>query len=369
VDGIIHIPLAGQPLACETQADGESDPRPSLRQFVAGPENRLVEVAVFAILEGRGQDGRGPHPYNPLVLYGPSGTGKSHLALGMAAEWRIRYGRRSVEVTSAVDFARELADAVETQAVDDFRRKYRKPSLVVVEDIDKLVDKRSSKLSAQEELIHTIDVLMNYGRQLVATASEAPSRLGNLLPGLQGRLTAGLSIPLLPPGLETRKALLRRLAQYRELQLPEPVVEVLAEGLQVTVSELYGALVRLEMQIRLDGVKMDPAVARRFLAERDASWRPSLRDIALAAARLFSLNLSDLRGPSRRRAVVSARNAAVYVARQLTRDSFKQIGDFLGGRDHTTVMHGYRKLETALQSDPVIREAVQQLQKKWERVH
>ena len=219
VDGVVDIPLPGRPL----ESDGEDGRRVASCHFLAGPENRLVEVAVRSVIDETPQrqpDCPDSPPaascYNPLVLHGPSGTGKSHIARGLAAAWKARDRRQRVVLTTAVDFARELADAIESQAVEEFRTKYRTADLLVFEDLGQLATRKSGKLSAQEELVHTLDALLADGRWVVVTASAAPAELPGLLPALQSRLAAGLTIPLAPPGPAARLAVLRQLADLRE---------------------------------------------------------------------------------------------------------------------------------------------------------
>ena len=322
--------------------------------FLAGPENQLLEPAIHDVLQRR------PALYNPLVLHGPSGTGKSHLARGLLAAWRDRFPPASVVYTAAVDFARELADAIETQAVVDLRAKYRTANLLVFEDVGRLADKPA----AQVELIHTIDAVMQEGGQVVVTAAVPPGELRDLAPALQSRLLAGLAVALSPPGAAARLAVVRQLAALREIELAEPVAQALAEGLGGTVPELLGALVQLDVPARLDGKSIDAEAVQLYLAKRNGARQPQLADIAIAAARYFSLKLSDLRGPSRRRPVVAARDVAMYLARSLMRASLERIGRYFGGRDHTTVMHACRKTGSLLKTDPLIRQAVEQLQQK-----
>ena len=357
VNGVVNIPLSGQPLECDSRSARRCEKTPGLGEFVAGPENCLVDEAVRSVLEETA-------PYSLLVLYGPPGTGKSHLALGLAAAWKTLYPRRPVAYVTAIDFARELTDAIETQAVDDFRAGYRRTSLLIVEDLGYLAGKEA----AQRELVYTLDALADAGGRLVLTAPVAPGQLAGMVPGLQSRLTAGLAVPLARPGREARLTILQRLAGLREIQLSGAAARLLAEGLNATVSGLLGALLQLEMAARVNGERIDGDAVRRYLAERNGSEERSMHDIALATARHFSLKLAELRGPSRRRAVAAARGVAMYLTRVLTRQSLEQIGRYFGGRDHTTVSYACRKTEERVKGEPAVRQAVlilhEQLQTK-----
>lgn len=355
LDGVAEIPLPGRVAWPNQERSGEALPC----HFLAGPENRLLGEAVRSVLDGPAGS------YNPLVLFGPSGTGKSHLAQGVAAVWKARDRRQRVVSTTAVDFARELAEAIETQAVEEFRAKYRTAALLVFEDLGQLATRRSEKLNAQEEFVHTLDVLLAEGRWVVVTASAAPAALPGILPALQARLAAGLTIALAPPGPETRLAVLQQLAALREVTLAEPVAKALADGIVGTVPELAGALLQLIGQARLGSDAIDLPRVKRYLAVRDRKQRrPGLHEIALATARHFSLRLSDLRSPVRRRALVTARGVAIYLARRLGDESLQEIGRYFAGRDHTTVIHSCQRTEELLRSDPTVREAIDRLRKE-----
>jgi chromosomal replication initiator protein len=329
-----------------------------LRHFLAGPENRLVEVAVRSVLLDQDR------LYNPVLLYGPTGVGKSHLARGIAAQWRTRSRRSRVVCTPALDFARELSDAIQTQAMDDLRARYYKAELLVLEDIGDL----ASQPAAQEELVNALDVLLAEGSWVVLTAPAAPAEMTELLPALQSRVSSGLTVRLSLPGPDARRVLLQRLAKLHRIKLPQSVARILAEGLDETVQGLDTAVAHLEMLARLNGGTIDVDTARLYLARRSGALPPDLGEIATATAQFFSLKLSDLRGPSRRRALVSTRGIAMYLARRLTGMSFEQIGRYFGGRDRTTTMHACRKTEDLLKSDPGVRRSIQALQERWQTV-
>lgn len=325
-----------------------------LEEFLVGPENRLAQVAIEIVLEGGNPD------FNPIVLCGPPGVGKSHLALGLVSALRLRQRQRHTLYVTAIDFARELNDAIDTQSVEDFRQRYRQASLLAVDDVDLLADKPA----AQRELVSTFDALTMTGGRLVATCSKPPEQLVELLPTLLSRLVSGLSVPLAVPGGEARLAYLMRLAETREIELGESEAELLAAELELPLPGLSGALAQLELAAQADGGRITEQTIRKYLAERENPRSPTLSEIANATARHFSLKVADLRSPSRRRTVVTARDVAMYLARTLSGKSLKQIGKYFAGRDHTTVSHGCLKAERLLQTDPAIREAVQQLRER-----
>lgn len=351
-DGIVDIPLQGRAIASAAERNGTA----VLGNFLAGPENRLVEVAVCSVAGGK------PNGYNPLVLYGPSGTGKSHIVAGMAAAWRSGVRRRRVVHTSAADFARELAEAIDTQALGEFRAKHRRADLLIVEDLNRLVTRRSEKLNTQEELIHTLDAMTAEDRWVIVTASAAPIELKGIVPSLQSRLSGGLCVPVSAPGPETRLAILRRLADARGADLPERVASMLAEGVSGTAPELAGVLTELTASAQMSGRRLDQDTVREYLDRRKTENQPGLHEIGLAAARYFKVKLSEMRGPARRRSLVAARGAAMYLARHKGKKSYEEIGRYFGGRDHTTVLHGCRKIEESIESDSSIRQALDRLE-------
>jgi chromosomal replication initiator protein len=356
VEAIIDIPLPGLMLGSPGTKENVPRAGDAPSHFLAGPENRLVKVVVRSMLEER------PNGYNPIVLYGPSGTGKSQLALGVAAEWKARY-RRRVECISAVDFARELAEAIETQALEEFRAKYRQTGLLVFEDIGRLIHRTSEKLSAQDEFAHTLDDLIDRGSWVVVTSMVAPYVMSGMLPALQSRLTAGLTVPLALPEPDTRLAIVNRLAELRKIDLPVPVARTLAEGFCGTVPELMGAITQLEVPASRDGRRIDVKDVQSLLARRGSECKASIHAIALATARHFGLKLSELRSPSRHRAVVTARNVAVYLGRNIIKCSFDEIGRYFGGRDHTTMMHSWHKIENLLNTDRAMLNEVEKLER------
>lgn len=352
--GVVEIPLIGTPLENGGSPSFSSVAPFALPQFVAGPENHLIEVAVAAVLE------EPISAYNPLVLYGPSGSGKTHLSGGLFRAWKTLHPRRAAMLITATDFAREYRDAVETKTEDQFHVPYTRTRLLVVENLDEL----SGRSSVQQTLVVLLDRLLANDVWVVVTSRTAPARLNGLQEALQARLTSGLTLQLALPSLETRLVILDQVARLRGLVVDEYVLETLAEGLALPVPELVGALVQLEGDARLQATAITLAAARRLLSERRNTRRPSLSQIAKATAKHFATSVADLRGSSRQRAIVAARNVAMYLARNLTESSLDRIGAYFGNRDHTTVSHGCWRAQERLQSEPVVRDAVAELQTK-----
>ncbi len=317
----------------------------------------MIGVAVAALLEE-------PLPrYNPLVICGAPGTGKSHLARGLAARRRSELAGRAamnrVVFASGADFGRLLFEAIEGDATPAFRERFRGAALLILDDLTQLATKRV----AQQELVHTLDAVIDSGGQAVVTSRTAPDRIATLSAPLRSRLSGGLAVSLALPAAAARLALVERFAAMRQIAIPAAAARALADGLSVTAPELSGALAELQMQAEVDGVAIDLSRVRRFLAARQLRLRPSLRTIAALSAKYFCLRMSDLTSPSRRRGIVQARAVAVYLARQLTDKSLGQIGGYFGGRDHTTVLHSFRSIEARLRSDPTIRRAVADVRK------
>lgn len=354
VQSVVDIPLERNSSARGTGSPGDEGRPLRLAQFVAGPENGLVEVVVQWIL-----DPAAP-AFNPVVLCGPPGTGKTHLATGLAATWKASFPRRPAVYVTAADFARQLADAIETQTTEDFAATYRGAALLVIEDLDLL----EGKEAAQQEFLYTLDAVIQRGGRVVVTCRRVPERMAGFPARLRARLMGGLVVPLVAPEEETRLAVVRRLARLRSVEMTDEAARRLAERLAVTVPELAGALLQLEVRASANGGVVGPKLVARYLDERGDRLRPTIREIALAASRRFSVGLGQLRGPSRQRGAVTARGAAMYLARKLTGHSLREIGEYFGGRDHTTVSHACRKVEETLPGDPTLLQAVTELEEK-----
>jgi chromosomal replication initiator protein len=334
-------------------ATAAKEKRACQARFVCGPENRLLAEAVDSLLQ------RSPSPYNPLVLCGPPGTGKSHVARGIARHWRSI--DRDVLYTSGADFARGFAAALENETIAGWRSRNRDTSLFILEDLSQL----SGKGPALSELLFTLDAVLQQQGQALLTTCLPPRHIAGIPAALAARLVGGLVLQLSPPGPAARLALIEQFARLCGLDLSPGPARLLAEGLAVTPPELFGAITEISVQCKIDGEPITTDRVRAFLAasRSNGAVRPTIRSIARLSAKYFGLKPGQLTSSTRRRAVVQARNVAIYLARQLSGNSLEQLGAYFGGRDHTTILHGYRTIESRSRTDPTIRQALTELRR------
>lgn len=330
-----------------------------LREFLLGPENALLRHGI-GCLESQ------PVPLefrcNPLLVHGPTGCGKSQFLEGLATTWSQQHPSQHVLVTTAVDFARSYATAVKLDDVLRFQQRFQRVDLLLLDAVDAL----ESKQAAQQQLAAIIDHRVRIQRPLLLTAQQPLAAL-KLCPYLVSRLAGGLSVPLLPPSADTKREMLRRLALQRPLRLVPEAEQFLVEQSSLTLAAWWGILRRLVAISQQDTAtaaqSIELAHVRALLGETDG---PPVdpKTIIRATAKHLGLQVRNLTGASRRKLDVLARSVAMYLIRELTRESFQEIGRHFGDRDHTTVMHAYRKIQLAQQSDAAIRAATTQLQRR-----
>lgn len=329
---------------------GRSSPpaAPVQEELVLGVENRLVQVVWHAVLNETH-----PDEYNPIVVHGAPGIGKSFFGQALAAEWRTRH-HRGVIREAAGDFARRLADAIHTHGIEEFRRKYRAARLWILDDVHLL----AGKTSAQQELVATIDARLALGHRTVCLLPDAPAAITEFLPGVRSRLLGGLVVPLVAPRLPARLAILKRFNQNNRFFVSNEALQLIAKQVDGSPNELTGALLAFAMRVKSGQETPDSMGVRRFLKDHATCEPAQIHQITSATAKMFGLKASELRSSSRRQAIVRARGVAIFLARAATPLSFEQIGQYLGGRDHTTVLHAFRKTEEELKKDPTIRQTL-----------
>ncbi|HTP07435.1 MAG TPA: chromosomal replication initiator protein DnaA [Anaerolineae bacterium] len=328
------------------QASG-LNPRYVFDTFVVGNSNRLAHAACQAVAE------KPAAQYNPLFLYGGVGLGKTHLlhAIGHVA---AANGLQVLYVSSE-EFTNELINAIRAQNTSAFRDKYRTIDVLLVDDIQFIAGKEST----QEEFFHTFNALHGNGKQIVMTSDRPPKALITLEDRLRSRFEWGLIADIQAPDLETRLAILRDKAESHGTPIPDNVLDFIARQVQSNIRELEGALNRVLAYARLTGSPLTPELAASALA--DLMARPTtvtLDELVMTVADFYSISRDDLLGRGRNKELVHPRQVVMYLAREELQLTLPQIGESLGGRDHTTVIYGVEKITQAIDSDDNIRREV-----------
>jgi chromosomal replication initiator protein len=293
--------------------------------------------------------------YNPIVLQGPSGVGKTHLMRAICDSLRCCLGKAGVHYVAAAEYAQELGEAVEADDVSAWRDRHRSAQLFVLDDLEHLTGKEL----AQDELTRSLDFLIAEGRQAILISHTAHAHTKGFNKRLLARITAGLTLRMALPEIPAREAILRAVAESKLARISDAALGLLAAELTEAPSALIGAVTYL--QTVGGGAEIDASAVQAYLDQRGGTQKIGLREIAAATARQFAMPLTLLRGESRRKTVVAARGAAMWLARQLTDASLEQIGAYFGGRDHTTVLHACRRTEELTTHDGETRRAVDEI--------
>lgn len=338
-------PLAAQP----APASGPGEPTARLNPkylfdtFVIGASNRFAHAAAVAVAEAPAK------AYNPLFIYGESGLGKTHLLHAIGHYARSLYPGTRVRYVSSEEFTNEFINSIRDGKGDSFRKRYREMDILLVDDIQFLADKEST----QEEFFHTFNTLHNANKQIVLSSDRPPKQLVTLEDRLRNRFEWGLITDVQPPELETRIAILRKKAVQEQLNAPPEVLEFIASRISRNIRELEGALIRVTAFASLNRQPVDLGLTEIVLKDlipggENASPEITATAIMGATADYFGLTVEDLCGTSRGRALVTARQIAMYLCRELTDLSLPKIGAQFGNRDHTTVMHADRKIRALM---------------------
>jgi chromosomal replication initiator protein len=315
--------------------------------FVVGQGNRLAHAAALAVAENPAR------AYNPLFLYGGVGLGKTHLlhAVGLAC---IASGLRALYVSSE-EFTNDLINSIRTHTTDAFRERYRRIEVLLIDDIQFIAGKEST----QEEFFHTFNALHGQERQLVISSDRPPKALVTLEERLRSRFEWGLIADIQPPDFETRMAILRSKAERAGRSVEPEYLELIARRVQSNIRELEGALTRLLAFADLGGLTMTRELVESTLTDLQSRTTAMTPDRIIAAvADQFGVDEDRLLSTDRSRQVALPRQVAMFLIRQGTDASLPKIGEFLGGRDHTTVMYGLDKITSLLETDDNLRRRV-----------
>jgi chromosomal replication initiator protein len=357
VDYLNEIPLRGRTFAAPTSAASALAGDFVMPSFVAGPENRLVAATVDRLLQqanrisARSKTNGFAQQYLPhvLALFGPHGVGKTHLARGLVRHWQTELGDDAAEYMTASDFRRQLTAAISDNTVVDFRRQLRARKLMALDDLHQL----PSDEYLMQELRGTLDAFEESGGFVVVTSLRPAETLGNLPPDVRSRLVSGLSLQLALPGNAARMRIIRHASTALGRTLSDQDSLRMADVTPGTAGDLFGTLF----------ASLAEAPQPQQTSAARAGRQPELSEIIRVVARYCEVPQKQLKSGSRKQSVVFARAVAIYLARQLAGASYQEIGRSLGGRDHTTIMHSYRKIERDREQNFVIQETLDDLRR------
>jgi chromosomal replication initiator protein len=329
-------PGGGAPVSKQDETS-RLNPKYTFDTFVAGSSNKLAHAAAVATAEMPAR------AYNPLFIYGESGLGKTHLLHAIGHYTRDLYQGAKVRYVSSEEFTNDFINSIRDDKASVFQRRYRDVDVLLIDDIQFL----SGKVQTQEEFFHTFNTLHNADKQIVVTSDLPPKQLQDFEDRMRSRFEWGLITDIKPPELETRIAILRKKVGQEKLQVPAEVLEFIASKVTTNIRELEGALIRISAYANLNRSPVEMELAEAVLKDLlpdQVGPEITAAVIMNEASGYFGISIDDLIGSSRSRTLVTARQIAMYLCRELTDLSLPAIGQSFGGRDHTTVMHAERKI-------------------------
>jgi chromosomal replication initiator protein len=339
--------------------DSQLNPSYTFARFIEGDCNRLARSASWAIAQHPGGTS-----FNPFLIYGGVGLGKTHLIQAIGNYVREHHKSQTVLYVSSERFTTQFVQAIQNNRASDFSTFYRQVDLLVVDDVQFF----GGKEKTQEEFFHIFNTLHQSGKQIILSADRPPKDINGIEERLLSRFQWGLSADVQPPELETRIAILQRKAEDDGIHVDGDVIEFVAHNVKSNIRELEGSLIRLLAHATLHGREIDLDLAREVLRDLIKETRMSLgvEQIQQIVCEYFGMDEDLVRARTRKREVVQARQVAMYFSKQFTKHSLKTIGLKFGGRDHSTVIHGVQSVENQIETDPRYREIIDELRHKLE---
>jgi len=325
----------------------------SFDQFVIGPGNRFAHAAAMAVAEAPARQ------YNPLFIYGPVGLGKTHLMQAIAHEIKRRNPGARVLYISSEKFTNQLITSIQTRSTAQFRNKYRTLDLLLIDDIHFIAEKEAT----QEEFFHTFNSLYDAHKQIVVSSDRAPKEISGLEVRLVSRFGWGLVTDIQPPDFETRVAILKKKMEKETVEVPDEVTYYIASKISSNIRELEGALIRVVAYCTLTGQPVTKANTQQVLRDsfKEEEQNLSLEKIQRTVAEFFNLSVSELKSKRRSRSISRPRQIAMYLVRSLTDHSLPEIGEYFGGRDHSTVLHGFNKISREVENKISTQKLIEEL--------
>lgn len=330
---------AAAPSAPAHRPDVYLNPKYTFDSFVVGPSNRFAHAASSAVAESPAR------AYNPLFIYGGVGLGKTHLMQAVGHYILQKNSSAKLTYTSSERFTNQLINAIQNRTTMRFREKYRSVDILLIDDIQFIAGKEST----QEEFFHTFNTLYDAHKQIVVSSDRPPKDINRMEERLISRFEWGLITDIQPPDLETRIAILRKKAEREVVKVPDEVMFFIGEKIRSNIRELEGSLIRVVAYSLLTNNPISIAIAEEVLKDaikEDAFIKViTLDKVIKKVADNFEIKVSDIKKGGRSKVIAFPRHIAMYLSRELTNHSLSEIGEFFGGRDHTTVLHAYGKIK------------------------
>jgi len=333
------------------------NPRYNFETFVVGNNNRLAHAAALAVAQSPSA------AYNPLFIYGDVGLGKTHLLQAIAHFIMRNKSELTFTYLSSEQFTNELINAIRDDKTVEFRRKYRNTDILLVDDIHFLAGKERT----QEEFFHTFNALYEAHRQIVLSSDRPPTEIPTLEKRLRSRFEWGLITDIQPPDLETRIAILKKKAEIENINLDDQVAIFIAERVKTNIRKLEGCLMRLAAHSSLYNEKITVNSAKQILKDIIPQKEPREVTVELIqknVADYYKLKISQLKGKKRIKSIALPRQIAMYLCRELTECSFPEIGEKFGGKDHTTIMHAWRKIKEERVKNKILDKEIEEIIQK-----
>ena len=331
-----------------------SDYEFTFSSFIVGSSNKFAHAASLAVAANPGGS------YNPLFIYGNSGLGKTHLLYAIRNEIHKSNPEKVILYVKGDDFTNELIEAIRLNSASEFRQKYRKSDVLLVDDIQFI----GGKESTQEEFFHTFNSPYEAKSQIVLTSDRPPKEIKTLEDRLKSRFESGLIADIQPPDFETRIAIIKRKAELLEMNLPDDVIEYIATKLKTNIRQLEGVVKKLKAKNQLYGDKITISIAQKTISDILNNDQPpplTVEKIIDEVARTFGITSEDIRSSKRNSNISNARQIAIYAVREITDMSMNLIGEEFGNRDHSTIVYAIKQIEKNMTKDPKLKATVEDI--------
>ena len=332
------------------------NPKYTFESFVCGASNQFAYAASQAVANKPATN------YNPLFIYGGVGLGKTHLVNAIGNQILARNSKAKICYYSSEKFMNEMINSLRYKKMEEFRNKFRKMDLLLIDDIQFMAGKEAT----QEEFFHTFNALYESHKQIVVTSDKFPKDIPGLEERLRSRFEWGLIADIQPPDIETKIAILKKKSDLHAVNLPDDVALFLAAGATSNIRELEGMLIRLEAFASLTGNEITLSMAREVMKDIivEKTKEITVEMIQKHVADHFRIKVSELKSDKRIKTLVVPRQIAIYICRELTKASYPEIGEKFGGKDHSTIIHSVKKIEKQMAGDPDFKATVEDIRKR-----